>query len=179
VQTDQTLPALWLLSDGRNDASLEQALRGLPYGSALVFRHYHLAPDERYKRFRALRRLARARGIYVILSGTETQARCWGADGIYGAARDMKKTSGEMLRIATAHNMTEIAHANRDRADAIMLSPAFPTRSHPGGATLGPVRFRLMAKHAVCPVIALGGMNAQTASRLNWPRWAAIDGLSA
>jgi thiamine-phosphate pyrophosphorylase len=28
------------------------------------------------------------------------------------------------------------------------------------------------------PVIALGGMNALTARRLDWQRWAAIDGLS-
>jgi thiamine-phosphate pyrophosphorylase len=28
------------------------------------------------------------------------------------------------------------------------------------------------------PVIALGGMNGTTARRLDWPRWAAIDGLS-
>jgi thiamine-phosphate pyrophosphorylase len=28
------------------------------------------------------------------------------------------------------------------------------------------------------PVIALGGMTSPTARRLDWPRWAAIDGLS-
>ena len=29
-----------------------------------------------------------------------------------------------------------------------------------------------------CSVIALGGMDAHRAAVLNWPRWAAIDGLS-
>jgi thiamine-phosphate pyrophosphorylase len=28
------------------------------------------------------------------------------------------------------------------------------------------------------PVIALGGMTRKTVRRLEWPRWAAIDGLS-
>jgi thiamine-phosphate pyrophosphorylase len=28
------------------------------------------------------------------------------------------------------------------------------------------------------PVIALGGMTAEHAKALDWPRWAAIDGLS-
>jgi thiamine-phosphate pyrophosphorylase len=64
------------------------------------------------------------------------------------------------------------------RADAVLLSPVFPTRSHPGAAALGPARFRLMARHAQMPVVALGGMTVRTARRLDWPRWAAIDGLS-
>ena len=31
-------------------------------------------------------------------------------------------------------------------ADAVLLSPVFPTRSHPGAPVLGPVRFRLLAR---------------------------------
>ena len=60
----------------------------------------------------------------------------------------------------------------------MLLSPVFATRSHPGGGTLGPVRFRLLARQARLPVIALGGMNAAKARALRWKRWAAIDGLS-
>ena len=80
--------------------------------------------------------------------------------------------------MATAHSLGEIAAANRARADAVLLSPAFATRSHPGTAALGPLRFRRLAAHAAMPVIALGGMNARTANRLRWLRWAGIDGLS-
>ena len=80
--------------------------------------------------------------------------------------------------LATAHSLREIGLANRLRADAVLLSPVFPTRSHPDARTLGPLRFRLLAARARMPVIALGGMTASTARRLAWPRWAAIDGLS-
>jgi thiamine-phosphate pyrophosphorylase len=76
------------------------------------------------------------------------------------------------------HGPREIALANRLGADAMLLSPVFPTRSHPGGAVLGPVRFRLLARLAARPVIALGGLDRRTARRLVWARWAAIDGLS-
>ena len=55
---------------------------------------------------------------------------------------------------------------------------SFPTRSHPDAATLGPMRFRALAARARMPVIALGGMTAARAEELDWPRWAAIDGLS-
>jgi thiamine-phosphate pyrophosphorylase len=74
--------------------------------------------------------------------------------------------------------MAELGLAARLGADAALLSPVFATRSHPGGATLGPVRFRLLARQAALPVIALGGMDARRARALRWRRWAAIDGLS-
>jgi thiamine-phosphate pyrophosphorylase len=81
------LPRVWVLSDARNDTALEAALRHLPRGSGLVFRHYHLPEGERRARFAALARIARARGHLVVLSGTMRQARtapmapppCWRA----------------------------------------------------------------------------------------------------
>lgn len=174
----QSLPLLWLLSDARNDAVLEDRLHALPPGSGFVFRHYHLAPQERIARFMALRRIARARGHLVILADSTLTAREWGADGVYGAARALYPTRSDMVTVAAAHDMAEIARANHARADAVMLSPVFATNSHPGAATLGPARFLQLARHAQMPVVALGGMDAHRAKALQWPRWAAIDGLS-
>lgn len=173
----QRLPRLWLLSDERNDAVLEQALRALPRGSGFVFRHYHLATDARRLRWRKLRRIAAARGHVVVLAGSAALAREWGADGVYGGATTPRLSPG-LMQIATAHGLRELASARRGGADAVMLSPVFSTRSHPGAATLGPVRFRLIAARSDLPVIALGGMTPATARRLRWVHWAAIDGLS-
>lgn len=159
------LPRIWLLSDARNDAALERALKRLPRGSGFVFRHYHLPEAERRERFAALARMARSRGIRVVLSGSAAQARRWGADGSYGSH------SGAML--ATAHSLRELRQVRR--AQGVLLSPVFPTRSHPGGRVLGPLRFRLLAAQSPVPVIALGGMNSAGSRRLKWPRWAAID----
>lgn len=173
----RNIPHLWLISDARNDAVLDSALRRLPRGSGFVFRHYHLAPAERRARFRALSRVAGKRGHLVIVADTAAQAHRWGADGIYGPTQ-ARPAPAPLLRIATAHTLRELGACRRHGADAIMLSPVFATRSHPGGETLGPLRFRLLAAHAGAPVIALGGMTRRTAVRLGWPRWAAIDGLS-
>ncbi len=174
----QPLPRLWLLSDERNDARLEERLRSFAEPAALVFRHYHLPPGERYARFRQLARVARAAGHLVILSDSARTAREWGAHGIYGAPLALYPRRRDLLHIATAHDLCEIAQANRIGADALMLSPVYPTRSHPGAATLGPVRWQVLARHAQMPVIALGGMTPGGARRLQWGRWAAIDGLS-
>jgi len=174
----QPFPDLWLLSDERNDAALEDALRRLPRGSGFIYRHYHLPDAERLARWLELRRVARARGHVMILADSSLTAREWGADGIYGPPRALYPTTSDLLTLATAHDLTEIGLANRMRADAVLLSPVFPTHSHPGTRMLGPLRFRLLAAHAQMAVIALGGMTGRTARRLAWPRWAAIDGLS-
>jgi thiamine-phosphate pyrophosphorylase len=166
-----TLPDIWLISDARNDAVLERVLARLPRGSGFIYRHYHLAPPERRARFERLARIARARGHWVILSGSLRDARAWGADGSYGRGGSKKR------HLATAHSLREIGVARRAGADAILLSPVFPTRSHPGARVLGPVRFHLLAARAGVPVIALGGMTKRRARRLRTSRWAAIDGI--
>lgn len=171
------LPDLWLLSDERNDPALEGALRRLPRGSGFIYRHYHLQPEERVARWFELLRIARARGHVAVLADSSLTAREWGADGLYGAPRALYPTS-DLLTLASAHSLHEIGLANRARADAVLLSPVFPTRSHAGATTLGTVRFRLLTAQAQMPVIALGGITAGSARRLAWPRWAAIDGLS-
>ena len=157
---------------------LEDALARLPRGSGFIYRHYHLSPEERIGRFGRLQRIVRQRSHLLILADSALTAREWGADGIYGPPLSLVPRRADMLMLATAHNMAEIAAANHARADAVLLSPVFATASHPGAPALGPLRFRALARHAQMPVIALGGMTQNRADRLQWPRWAAIDGLS-
>lgn len=174
-QRQPVLPDLWLVSDARNDAALDYALLRLPRGSGLIFRHYHLAPSERRARFRQLARIAKVRGHWTVLAGDARTARRWKADGAYGPAVLLARGPAA-LRLAAVHSLREIAKARR--ADAVLLSPVFATRSHPGARTLGPLRFRLLAAQAKVPVIALGGMTAARARRLGAQQWAAIDGLT-
>jgi thiamine-phosphate pyrophosphorylase len=167
------LPALWLVTDARNDAALERALRRLPRGSGVIYRHYHLDGADRRARFRALTRIARARNHRVVLSGSAREARQWRADGAYGSPAGLAN-GPSVPRLATVHSLRELAAAHRARADAVLISPVFPTRSHPDARVLGPLRFRLLAARALVPVIALGGMDARRARRVGTGRWAAI-----
>ena len=176
LQRHPALPAVWLITDARNDARLEEVLTRLPRGSGVIYRHYHLAPCERRARFAGLAALARRRGHRLVLAGSAREARGWRADGAYGLPSRLA-SGPATLRLVTAHSLAEIAMARRARADAVLLSPVFATRSHPGARTLGPLRFRLLAARAGMPVIALGGMNAARRRRLGCTRWAAIDGL--
>ncbi|MEL7517600.1 MAG: thiamine phosphate synthase [Pseudomonadota bacterium] len=168
---------LWLLSDERNDETLAASLANMPTGSAFVFRHYHLNASARRKRFDELAMIARLRDQLVVLSSDADEAIEWGADGIYGPPTKLGRRK-KLKRFATAHDAREVHLANRNGADALFLSPVFPTRSHPGDTCLGVSLFRELAERSEIPVIALGGMTAERAREIQWPRWAAIDGLS-
>jgi thiamine-phosphate pyrophosphorylase len=148
----QPLPRLWLMTDERQGERLWEALERLPKGSGVVFRHYGLARAERRKLFERVRRVARRRRLLLLPSGR-----------------------GNGLS-ASAHNLRELKAAERSGAALVFLSPAFPTRSHPGARALGPVRFGLIARQARIPVIALGGVDARNAPRLpHIYGWAGID----
>lgn len=171
------LPKLWLITDARNDATLERALARLPKGSGLIFRHYHLPPTQRRARFDHLARVAWRFGHVVVLSGDAALAKAWGADGCYGSAARLSHGPA-MLRLITVHSLQELSQAHRARADAVLISPLFATASHPAGQNLGPVRWQLLTARSRVPVIALGGITSKRARALHLPRWAAIDGLS-
>jgi thiamine-phosphate pyrophosphorylase len=162
---DKRIPRLVLLSDARNDAALERALRRLPAGSALVFRHYHLPPMARAARLRRLARIAAMRAIVVVQAGVG-----------YGPAHVVARAAG--LRLATAHNLRDIGAAARAGAHAVLLSPVFATRSHPGAPGMGALRFNCLARLSPLPVLALGGMTRRRMRQVRSHGFAAIDGLS-
>ena len=160
----QPLPRLWLMTDERQGEGLWEALERLPKGAGVVFRHYGLAPGERRRLFERLRRVARRRRLFLLAGGTGL--RC---DGAHGGR-------GRGFRSASAHDLAELKTAERSGANLVFLSPAFPTRSHPGARALGPVRFAIIAGQARIPVIALGGMDPKQARRLpHIYGWAGID----
>lgn len=162
----QPLPRLWLMTDERQGEGLWDALERLPRGSGIVFRHYGLPAAERRTMLARIRKTARRRGLLVLAGGGLR------ADGAHGGR-------GRGFRSASAHDLRELRSAERSGAALIFLSPAFPTRSHPGARALGPVRFGLIAGQARIPVIALGGVDARKARRLpHIYGWAGIDAWS-
>jgi thiamine-phosphate pyrophosphorylase len=163
----QPLPRLWLMTDERQGAQLWAALERLPRGAGIVMRHYSLPPAERRALHARIRRIARRRGLVLVVAGPQQLA----GDGCHGRR-------GRGLRTASAHNPAQIRAAERAGADLVFVSPVFATRSHCGARALGPVRFGLLARQARVPVIALGGMDARRQRRiapLGAYGWAGID----
>ena len=81
-----------------------------------------------------------------------------------------------------AHDRGELVHAGAVGADFALLSPMFPTRSHPGAPTLGVAGFRALAQGSPAPVLALGGItpgNAAEARAAGARGVACIDAILA
>lgn len=160
-------PRQWLFTDERLGTGapgdrLWAAIRRLPRGAGIVFRHYSLAPAPRRALAHRIRAVARARGLMLMLANPPPGLR---ADGIHRPAGTRAPARGQPVT-AAAHNRRELARAFSDGAGLVFLSPIFSTASHPGAPTHGPVRFGLMARGSNGPVVALGGMSSAHASRL-------------
>lgn len=170
------LPRIWLLTDERQGDALWPALRALRPGSGVIVRHYSLNETNRRRLFARVGALARYRRLTVILSGPPAKARWWGADGFYSTP-DHRSSAG-LLWAATAHDRSELHRAARRGADLVLLSPLFPTRSHPDGRTIGISAFARIAKRSRLPIIALGGVEAKhqrLLRRVGAYGWAGID----
>ncbi|MGK2910888.1 MAG: thiamine phosphate synthase [Sphingobium sp.] len=171
----RNLPTLWLMTDERiATESLMQALHRLPKGAGVIFRHYSLDAAPRRALFRQVQAVALRRGLVLLLAGPARDARAWGANGWHGRSRG----PASLLHSAPAHHLREIRAAERTGADLVLLSPVFPTRSHPGEPALGRVRFAMLTHEARVPVIALGGMGKARWRELKGSKaigWAAID----
>lgn len=190
------LPRVWLMTDPRLDNRLErddyslnrhrdhkyleQGAQSLPFGSGIIFRHYHLDSPRRRSLFRRIRRIGKRRGHIILLAGSERDAIGWRADGFHGRSGALQP-SRHYIRSAPVHDTSQIAQARRKNADMMFVSPVFATRSHPGKKPLGLMGLMRLAR--LCggaKVIALGGMNRNKAMSIDKRRihgWAAIDGL--
>ncbi|MCE7795045.1 thiamine phosphate synthase [Sphingobium sufflavum] len=157
---------------------LLRAVRRLPRGSGVVFRHYGLNEPERRALFERVRAVAVRRGLMLLLAGDEALALAWGADGSHGRSEGR---AGRLFRSAPVHGRAELRVAQRQGADMIFLSPLFATRSHPGSKVLGVARFSALARQAKVPVMALGGVARRHGAlirALGAAGYGAIDSLS-
>ena len=161
------------MTDERLGVGLIDAVRALPKGSGIIFRHYATPETERRALFQSLQAIARRNGHVLLLAGPVRLARYWGADGSHGRHRSAVT--------APVHSLREMRAAERAGAQLLFVSPVFATRSHPGKTGIGTRRLANFVRQANQPVIALGGMTRarfKTLRQTGVYGWAAIDGLT-
>jgi thiamine-phosphate pyrophosphorylase len=170
------LPALLLLTDEVRLPDPLAAAARLPRGAGVILRHYG-APDRAALAAR-LAALCRRRGLLLLVAEDWRLAAAVRADGVHLPERPQRRFRGRpgWLVTAAAHSAPALIRAARRGADAALLSPAFPTRSHPGRPALGPARFARLAHAAPLPVYALGGVDERTAARLRGAVGVAANG---
>jgi len=116
-----------------------------------------------------LRELTSAHGANLIIHTQADIARAVSADGIHLSSLEMNEApairewlgDAKMGISVSCHNETELEFAGRFGADFALLSPVFPTRSHPGEPALGIEQFKSLAECSPVPVVALGGVTPE------------------
>lgn len=144
----------------------------LPAGSLVIFRHYET--PARAALARRLAKLCRSRRLHLVIATDFDLAVSLGS-GLHlpeGLARHASprirlwhRRRGALMT-AAAHGRPGLARAARQGVDALLLSPVFPTLSHPGKPSLGLLAFRRLVRLTRLDVYALGGISSATVTRL-------------
>jgi thiamine-phosphate pyrophosphorylase len=171
-------PSLILITDSRRlepedfTSRVEAALRG---GADAVLVRERQMDSARLLAFASrLRLLTRDHGARLIVHTQADVAVAVDADGVHVGAADIGDLPGmrhwlggmAMSLSASCHSAQELADAAAAGADFALLSPVFPTSSHPGAAHLGVAQFRRLAEAATLPVLALGGITVANRNEL-------------
>ena len=174
------LPALVFMTDDDRVGAPASVIASLPSGSLAILRAKKAA--DRVRLAQDIAHLARARGIYWLVADDPELASRLAAHGVHfpeariGAAQHWRSIRPQWLITCGAHSLRACMRAASAGANAILLAPVFPTRSHAGRPALGSFRTRCIAQQSRVPVYALGGIDAHSARRL---RGAKLVGLAA
>ncbi len=180
-----TLPLLFFVTDPARTPDPAAIAAQLPVGAGLIYRAFGAADAPAIAR--ALRRIADARGLTLLIGADERLAAAAGADGVHlpqrllGQGPRLRARRPGWILTGAAHDARALQRAALARLDAALTSPVFISRSPSAQGELGAIRFASLVRGARLPVYALGGVNSCTASRLLWTGaagLAAVDGLA-
>lgn len=172
------LPSRLALTDADRAPDPLVLLSALPSGSGLVWRAYSEATTR--AKLNALRAAARTAHVALWVTHEDHRRSRMAEVNIHLPERALKtpltdgmfkgprSNSSYGLVTAAAHSKRAIVAAARAGVDAVLISPVFSTRSHPGGSALGVTRFAALARFARSlglGVYALGGITDATKIR--------------
>lgn len=181
-----SLPRLILMTDSLRLPDPGIAIRNLPRGSAVILREMNR--ESRAKLARRIRPLCRCRRMRLLIANDWRLAREIAGDGLHLSEASVRRASRRWMSsrrpgwmvTSAAHSPRAVRLAAALGVDAVLLSPVFATRSHPGAPTIGPLRFARWVRESPIPVYALGGIDVPGARRLRHSGaagFAAIGGL--
>jgi thiamine-phosphate pyrophosphorylase len=165
-----TLPSLLFFTDPARVPDPTTVAKRLPRGAGIVFRAFG-APDA-VEQGRRLRAIANERGLLLLVGAHANLAEGIGADGLHMPERlaaDIPRLRAEHARYlitVAAHDLGAMQAAERAGADAVVVSPVFPSNSPSAGEPLGLKGLEDLIAATPLPVYALGGVRARTVTQL-------------
>ena len=152
MERRQTVPRQWLIINAPVKERAWTVLRKLPPGTGVLLVGSDMPQRDREKLLRRLRQLASVRPLTLV-------------DEQHGGA-------------ARVHDRIELRQALLQRTPLVLLSPIYPTQSHPDWPALGRMRAAAFARLARRRLIALGGMDDRRFAQvraLGFQAWAGIS----
>lgn len=166
----RTLPGLLFFTDPERVPHPETVAERLPAGAGIVFRAFG-APDA-VDQGRRLRAIADARGLILLVGAHPDLAEGVRADGLHMPERlvaeipRLRAEHGRWLITGAAHDAGALHAAERAGADAVVVSPVFPSNSPSAGEPLGIEGLKALVEATPLPLYALGGVRARTVTQL-------------
>lgn len=171
-------PRLILITPG-DDRPREQLLAAIEAGltggvDAVLLREKQLDSGKLLALAAELRAMTRAHHARLIIHTQADIAHAVGADGVHVGSDAIDElpamrrwlNDDAISLSASCHSAEQLAAAHTAAADFALLSPIFPTASHPGAPHLGAEKFKVLAEATPLPVVALGGIDASNRHEL-------------
>jgi thiamine-phosphate pyrophosphorylase len=180
------LPNLLFFTDPTRTPQPERVAERLPAGAAVVFRAFG-AVDAIEQGLR-LREITQRRGLLLLVGADEGLAAQVQANGLHLPERlaatlpSLRAAHPHWLITVAAHDLRAAKVGEKAGADALVVSPIFPSASPSAGAPLGVEGLERIVGAVETPVYALGGVRADTVARLaetGIVGIAAVEALSA
>lgn len=166
----QALPHLLFFTDPQRVPNPEAIAERLPAGAGIVYRAF--SAEDAIERGRRLRVIATERGLLLLVGAHPGLAEGVRADGLHMPERlsaeipRLRAEHSRWLITVAAHDRDALQAAERGGADAVVVSPIFPSNSPSAGEPLGVEGLKDLVAATSLPVYALGGVRARTVSRL-------------
>ena len=173
---DNKLPKVIIIFDDESFDKKKLLKLKIPKKSAFLLRSYET--KKRKKIAKQLLNFCKMKKIKLLIGSDIKLAEDINADGIHFPEYMVKKNkinwtyiknvkSNKKWIITTAvHNIQSLKKAEELNIDAALLSPVFPSKSHPNNKSLGLNKFLKIVKKTKLPIYALGGINIKNVKLL-------------
>lgn len=178
----KALPGMIFMTERARCPDPVRVARTLPKGSGVILRDYR--ERERPELARALAAVCRERELFLLIGADWRLAAEVGAAGVHlpewaPPSRPPGRLPKDFLVTRSAHSAASFPLAVAAGADAVLISPVFPTASHPAKPALGLHGFQRLLQRSPLPAYALGGLTVENVKRLpRHPKLAGVAGIS-
>ena len=174
---DNKLPKIIMIFDDEVFDKKKFLNLKIPKESAFLLRSYKA--KERKKIAKQLLKFCKVKKLKLLIASDIKLAEEINANGVHFPEYMIKKrnkinwviiknikSKKNWIITTAAHNLQTLKKVENFDIDAVLLSPVFPSKSHPNSKNLGINKFVKIIKKTKLPIYALGGINIKNVKSL-------------